>query len=131
MVEDEDESGWSKITTLDGRRGQVPASYLQINDESAEAEEEESTAEEVKSDVKRGEFVALILPYPFDFDLTIFLHLVIALYDYTSQSDEELSAIEGEYFDLTAVGMEFGEGWIECIKDGKVGLLPSTYVELC
>lgn len=35
VVEDENEEGWSKVVTLDGRRGQVPASYLQINEEEA------------------------------------------------------------------------------------------------
>lgn len=33
VVEDEDSEGWSKVVTLDGRRGQVPASYLQIDEE--------------------------------------------------------------------------------------------------
>lgn len=36
VVQDEDASGWSMITTTDGRRGLVPASYLQIDDGESE-----------------------------------------------------------------------------------------------
>lgn len=41
VVEGEDEEGWSKVRTRDGRVGLVPASYLQLGgDPSAPAEEE-------------------------------------------------------------------------------------------
>ncbi|SPO38116.1 related to BZZ1 - Myo3/5p-Bee1p-Vrp1p actin assembly complex component [Pseudozyma flocculosa] len=54
---------------------------------------------------------------------------VKALYDYAAQDGDELSLVAGEVVELTAVGLAYGDGWCQGVKNGKVGILPSNYVE--
>lgn len=41
VVEGEDDAGWCKVSTRDGRVGLVPASYLQLDGAAEEQEQEE------------------------------------------------------------------------------------------
>jgi len=142
IVEDEDEAGWRKIRTGDGRVGLVPNSYLQLGGEVAsggvggEAEEQEVGA--------RGGAGGQ----------------VTALFDYDAQGPDELSIREGETATLTVTGDNYGDGWAEvscrasghldlpspvmhtvsltdayfasrqATKDGRTGLLPLSYVRI-
>lgn len=54
---------------------------------------------------------------------------VVALYDYASTGDDELSLVEGERVELTPAGMGYGDGWAEGVKGGRKGIFPSAYVQ--
>lgn len=77
---------------------------------------------------------------------------VAVLYDYVAQTVDELSVVEGEELVLTEVGTSFGEGWaevrlfvfvfavawfvvadevVQVIKEGRVGIVPGSYVSCC
>lgn len=94
VVEDEDEAGWRKVRSGDGRVGLVPNSYLEVGgavgggDGVAEGGGE---GEEVGGEGGR----------------------VTALFDYEAQGPDELSIRVGEGAELTATGAEYGDGWAE------------------
>lgn len=96
----EDENGWISCT-IGNKKGLIPASYLQI---------EGGGNEGVVADT---------------------IHYVVALFDYVASEDseDELSISEGNVLEVTALGTDVGEGWIEVMKDGIVGIVPSSYVE--
>ncbi|BGP35818.1 Protein BZZ1 [Rhodotorula toruloides] len=106
VVEPEDENGWVKVRVpADGRVGLVPASYIQLggavgNGSAGGAVAAGGTGQRV-----------------------------CALYDYSPQTAEELALVEGEEFELTSVGMDFGEGWAEATKGGRRGIVPASYIQ--
>ncbi|GAA5908077.1 hypothetical protein JCM5296_002221 [Sporobolomyces johnsonii] len=116
VVEPEDESGWVKVRTADGRVGLVPGSYLQLGGDAGAAF--------ARADIGGGEAV--------DAGAAAGAtgQEVVALYDYTAQDADEISIREGERAELTARGMEVGEGWAEVVKDGQTGILPASYIQL-
>ncbi|GAA5902127.1 Bzz1p [Sporobolomyces salmoneus] len=108
IVEPEDDSGWTKVRTNDGREGLVPGSYLEISSSIP---------------LTRGGSTAAVGAQ----------QAVIALYDYTpvSGAPDELSLIEGERAILVGKGMEAGEGWAEVEIEGKGrGIVPASYIQL-
>ncbi|ORY56789.1 hypothetical protein BCR35DRAFT_309722 [Leucosporidium creatinivorum] len=105
VVEGEDETGWTKVRTKDGRVGLVPGSYLQLGGSL------EMAVGEAGEGAGGGQ-------------------QVMALYDYDAQSSDELSVREGEYVVLTALGLDAGDGWAEAIKEGRTGLLPVSYLQM-
>jgi hypothetical protein len=56
------------------------------------------------------------------------LKYVVALYDYTAQSDAEHSMEEGDRFVL--VKEDPGDGWAEVEKGGVTKSVPASYVQL-
>ncbi|GAA5931117.1 hypothetical protein JCM1841_000019 [Sporobolomyces salmonicolor] len=116
VVEPEDESGWVKVRTADGRVGLVPGSYLQLGGDV--------TAAFARGDIGGGEAVDACSA------AGATGQEVVALYDYTAQGADEISIREGERAELTVRGMEVGEGWAEVIKDGQTGMLPASYIQL-
>lgn len=54
------------------------------------------------------------------------LKYVEAMYEYTAQSDAELSMAEGER--LVLVKEDPGDGWVEVEKQGRTGSVPASYV---
>lgn len=56
------------------------------------------------------------------------LKYVEALYEYTAQSSEEHSMLEGERFVL--VKEDPGDGWAEIEKGGVRGSVPASYVKV-
>lgn len=56
------------------------------------------------------------------------LKYVVALYDYTAQSDVEHSMTEGERFVL--IKEDPGDGWAEVEKGGVTKSVPASYVQV-
>lgn len=99
-------SGWLRASNARGGVGLVPATYVRV-DAGAGAEDDVDEEEEEEEEAGR----------------------VRALYDYAAQEDNELSLSEGEEVRLTATGFDFGAGWCEGVRNGKVGVFPANYVE--
>ncbi|KAK4701743.1 quercetin 2,3-dioxygenase, partial [Phenoliferia sp. Uapishka_3] len=85
LVEAEDESGWCKVRTNDGRTGLVPASYLQLGGAAPAAAHEE------EQEVRGAQ--------------------ALVLYDYEAQDAGELSLTQDEY--ITVTNPNAGDGWSE------------------
>ncbi|KAL8279836.1 hypothetical protein RQP46_007686 [Phenoliferia psychrophenolica] len=51
-----------------------------------------------------------------------------ALYDYEPQTEEELELVQDEFVSVT--GSSAGDGWTEVSKDGRVGLVPTSYIQV-
>jgi formin-binding protein 1 len=60
--------------------------------------------------------------------------VVVALYPYDAQGDDELGLHAGERYELTGGehgGENYGEGWWEGINShGQHGIFPSNYVSI-
>ncbi|GAA6011050.1 hypothetical protein JCM10207_005478 [Rhodosporidiobolus poonsookiae] len=111
LLEPEDASGWLKIRVENsGAEGLVPASYVEVGDGDAGAAGGGGggTATGGGGTGQR----------------------VVALYDYAPQAPDELGLQEGEEAELTATGMGAGEGWTEITKNGQIGIVPSSYIQL-
>ncbi|KIJ62735.1 hypothetical protein HYDPIDRAFT_157678 [Hydnomerulius pinastri MD-312] len=110
VLEEDDGSGWIKITDDHGGKGLVPASYLELLDENSL-----ETSRSSESPQASGQFVRV-------------------LYEYHAQGPDELSITEGEMLELSSGsngGQNYAEGWWEGYSnDGKKGIFPSNYVEI-
>ena len=58
----------------------------------------------------------------------LFYGLVIAIYDYSADKDDELSFSENS---VIYVIRKNDDGWYEGVMDGITGLFPGNYVEPC
>lgn len=69
--------------------------------------------------------IFLLLPVPL---LTVMLcsFLVVAIYDYTKDKEDELSFQEGA---IIYVIKKNDDGWYEGVMNGVTGLFPGNYVE--
>ncbi|KIJ17907.1 hypothetical protein PAXINDRAFT_98083 [Paxillus involutus ATCC 200175] len=110
VLEEDDGSGWVKVTDNHGGKGLVPASYLEMLD--LEIPEGSGGSESPQA---AGQFVRV-------------------MYDYQAQGPDELSITEGETLELSSGlngGQNYAEGWWEGYSgDGQKGIFPSNYVEL-
>jgi len=114
VIEEDDGSGWIKVINTRGKSGLVPASYVQLKEDSGPPPIAASTRP--KTTVGSGQFVR-------------------ALYDYEAQGADELALSEGQRIELSAGpagGQNYGDGWWEGHNPstGKKGIFPSNYVEL-
>ncbi|KIK97074.1 hypothetical protein PAXRUDRAFT_256847 [Paxillus rubicundulus Ve08.2h10] len=110
VLEEDDGSGWVKVTDGHGGTGLVPASYLEMLDlEMPEGPGSSESSQGV------GQFVRV-------------------MYDYQAQGPDELSITEGETLELSSGlngGQNYAEGWWEGYSgDGQKGIFPSNYVDL-
>lgn len=73
----------------------------------------------------QGRLIILLLPVPL---LTVMLcsFLVVAIYDYTKDKEDELSFQEGA---IIYVIKKNDDGWYEGVMNGVTGLFPGNYVE--
>lgn len=62
------------------------------------------------------------------FGIFILLLLVVAIYDYYADKDDELSFQESS---VIYVLKKNDDGWWEGVMDGITGLFPGNYVEPC
>ncbi|KAG9315611.1 hypothetical protein JVU11DRAFT_3253 [Chiua virens] len=110
VLEEDDGSGWVKVTDDCGGKGLIPASYL------------ETTA------------VKLLEPSGSSEESRVFGQYVRVIYDYEAQGPDELSIKEGELLELSSGpygGQNRADGWWEGYSnDGRKGIFPSNYVEL-
>ncbi|TFY80912.1 hypothetical protein EWM64_g3101 [Hericium alpestre] len=107
VIEEDDGSGWVKVSDNSGGKGLVPASYVQVTDASAPP----SRA-------------------PVPMLQQALTERVRGLYDYQAQGPDELDVREGDIIELTDGGRNYAEGWWEGIDPrGKRGIFPSNYVE--
>lgn len=107
LLEVDDGSGWIKVSDRHGRKGLIPATYVELS-ETEKADEVSQIPE------SSGAFVHV-------------------LYSYESNGPDELSITEGERIQLTTGpegGQNYADGWWEAVKDGRKGIFPSNYVEL-
>ncbi|KAI0061488.1 hypothetical protein BV25DRAFT_1805486 [Artomyces pyxidatus] len=117
IVEEDDGSGWVKVSDNRGGKGLVPASYIDYT--GAEAS---SSSSQALSGVQapRGRHPEGSGKY------------VRALFEYKSQGPDELDVTDGETIELTngaAGGQNYAEGWWEGIDaSGRKGIFPSNYV---
>ncbi|KAJ8593663.1 hypothetical protein M405DRAFT_579416 [Rhizopogon salebrosus TDB-379] len=109
VLEEDDGSGWVKVTDSDSNQGLIPASYL----DDASGGLFESTEQNFQQ--ASGMYVR-------------------ALYDYPAQGPDELTINEGDFVELSSGengGQNYADGWWEGFStDGKKGIFPSNYVEL-
>lgn len=109
IVESDDGSGWI-LARVGTREGLVPAAYVEILSDAPKKgppvapRRGGKKAEEPKKKYLR------------------------ALYDYDAGSELELSVREGDV--LVVVSEDKGDGWTEVEVKGKVGSVPSNYVEV-
>jgi formin-binding protein 1 len=139
VLEEDDGSGWIKISKNSTEKsGLVPASYLKLDaDEDSEEELEPDLAipVPVTSHVQRsGKFGEYQVPWICEVGWLMKIIVVVALYPYDAQGDDELGLHAGERYELTSGehgGENYGEGWWEGINSyGKHGIFPSNYVSI-
>lgn len=58
------------------------------------------------------------------------LHVVVALYSFQSQNDEELSFEKDEYLDIVEKPINDPDWWRACNQNGELGLVPKNYIQL-
>lgn len=120
IEEDNDSSGWVKARDEHGAEGLVPASYLTITAPPAASASRPSAGRRAPPPRPAAGGAGSVQGVG---------RFVRALYDYAAQEDNELTLSEGEEVELTSTGYDFGAGWCEGVKAGKVGVFPANYVE--
>ncbi|KAI0084817.1 hypothetical protein BDY19DRAFT_1043519 [Irpex rosettiformis] len=110
VLEEDDGSGWVKVLDNSGKKGLVPASYVDLQGPAPSIRESTPQGSEVLQAV--GEFVR-------------------AVYDYEAQGPGELGLQEGQLIRLTdgaSGGRNYADGWWEGVGEaGKQGIFPSNY----
>ncbi|KAI8633784.1 hypothetical protein F5Y19DRAFT_489232 [Xylariaceae sp. FL1651] len=135
IVEPDDGSGWVKVRA-GYKEGLVPGTYLEIfaapivpQDTGSSQNRPGSTYSNSGSSIgtaapavkKKGPAVAPRRGAKK-------LKYVIAMYDYTAQSDAEHNMTEGERFVL--IKDDPGDGWVEVEKGGATRSVPASYVQV-
>uniref|UniRef100_A0A0W0G7Q7 Uncharacterized protein n=1 Tax=Moniliophthora roreri TaxID=221103 RepID=A0A0W0G7Q7_MONRR len=107
VLEPDDGSGWVKVADGRGAKGLVPASYLEL--------EEETESSPTVSAAQLGTGLK-------------------AIYHYAPGGPDEIGLQEGELIELSSGptgGQNYGEGWWEGFdSQGRKGIFPSNYVEV-
>ena len=110
VIEPDDGSGWI-LAKVGGNEGLVPASYVEMR--TSEVPKKGPPVAPRRGAKKTEESKKTYLR---------------AMYDYDASSKLELSIHEGDM--LVLVGEDKGDGWTEVEMKGKVGSVPSNYVEV-
>jgi formin-binding protein 1 len=109
IVEPDDGSGWI-LARVGKREGLVPASYVEVVSEAPKKGPPVAPRRGgKKADEPKKKYVR-------------------ALYDYDGASELELSIREGDV--VVVVSEDKGDGWTEVELKGKIGSVPSNYVEV-
>ncbi|KAI5860113.1 FCH-domain-containing protein [Durotheca rogersii] len=134
ILEPDDGSGWVKVRA-GYKEGLVPATYVEITTEPIAPQDTGSSLNNRPASTysnsgssigasgakKKGPAVAPRRGAKK-------LRYVVALYDYTAQSDTEHSIREGERFVL--IKEDPGDGWAEVEKGGATKSVPASYVQI-
>ncbi|KAI1258622.1 hypothetical protein F5Y18DRAFT_341619 [Xylariaceae sp. FL1019] len=135
VVDADDGSGWIKVRA-GYKEGIVPASYLEITAAPIVPQDTGSTANRPGSTYSNsGSSIGTAAPTVKKKGPAVAprrgakkLKYVVALYDYTAQSDTEHNMTEGERFVL--IKEDLGDGWAEVEKGGSTRSVPASYVEI-
>lgn len=108
VLEEDDGSGWTYVSSSQGLEGLVPTSYLKIEKQQTRPAQQKKQPPKVvprknSKLVKRMEI----------------------LYDYEAQGDDELSLNKGDM--VVVLHEDDGSGWTEGEIDGYTGLFPTSY----
>jgi hypothetical protein len=126
VLEDDDGSGWIKVDDGAGGKGLVPASYVNLSEDtpapaptSAKAKSPHGSGQYGPCDACSGAQFLTIGP-------------VRGLYDYTAQGPDEMNLEVGQMIELSVGpngGQNYATGWWEGVSSsGKKGIFPSNYV---
>ncbi|KAI0669220.1 hypothetical protein C8Q78DRAFT_1042286 [Trametes maxima] len=114
VLEEDDGSGWVKVSDDSGGKGLVPASYIELFDASPAPNSSTSSLGSGAHQAMGGEYVR-------------------GIYAYKAQGPDEIDVEEGEVIRLTdgpTGGRNYADGWWEGVDaSGKKGIFPSNYVE--
>lgn len=114
ILEEDDGSGWVKVSDGSGGKGLVPASYVEPLP-SPDAAIQPPSLISASRPQGSGQYVRGVYPYQ-------------------AQGPDEISVPEGGVLELTggaAGGMNYADGWWEGVDaTGKKGIFPSNYVQL-
>ncbi|GBE83192.1 hypothetical protein SCP_0502390 [Sparassis crispa] len=114
VLEEDDGSGWVKVSDNSGGKGLVPASYLELEDGASAPAKMKISVPTSMPQQGSGKYVR-------------------GIYAYEAQGPDELDVEEGGLIELTGGptgGTDYGDGWWEGIDaSGKKGIFPSNYVE--
>ncbi|KAI1442910.1 FCH-domain-containing protein [Annulohypoxylon stygium] len=134
VLEPDDGSGWVKVRA-GYKEGIVPASYLEIFPKAIIPQDTGSSLNERPASTysNSGSSIGTAGPTVKKKGPAVAprrgakkLKYVIAMYDYTAQSDAEHSMSEGERFVL--IKEDPGDGWAEVEKGGATKSVPASYV---
>ncbi|KAI3616200.1 hypothetical protein WG66_014005 [Moniliophthora roreri] len=116
VLEPDDGSGWVKVADGRGAKGLVPASYLELEEET------ESSPTVSAAQLGTGRYGKHQLSS------------LAAIYHYAPGGPDEIGLQEGELIELSSGptgGQNYGEGWWEGFdSQGRKGIFPSNYVEV-
>ncbi|KAI0141697.1 hypothetical protein GGR57DRAFT_486926 [Xylariaceae sp. FL1272] len=135
VIDADDGTGWIKIRA-GYKEGIVPASYLEIMAAPIVPQDTGSTTNRPGSTYSNsGSSIGTAAPAVKKKGPAVAprrgakkLKYVVALYDYTAQSDTEHNMTEGERFVL--IKEDPGDGWAEVEKGGSTRSVPASYVEI-
>ncbi|KAI0896530.1 FCH-domain-containing protein [Annulohypoxylon nitens] len=134
VLEPDDGSGWVKVRA-GYKEGIVPASYLEIFPKAIIPQDTGSSLNERPASTysNSGSSIGTAGPTVKKKGPAVAprrgakkLKYVVAMYDYTAQSDAEHSMTEGERFVL--IKEDPGDGWAEVEKGGATKSVPASYV---
>ncbi|XDG03971.1 hypothetical protein ABKA04_003586 [Annulohypoxylon sp. FPYF3050] len=134
VLEPDDGSGWVKVRA-GYKEGIVPASYLEIFPKAIVPQDTGSSLNERPASTysNSGSSIGTAGPTVKKKGPAVAprrgakkLKYVVAMYDYTAQSDAEHSMTEGERFVL--IKEDPGDGWAEVEKGGATKSVPASYV---
>ncbi|CAJ2502474.1 Uu.00g098680.m01.CDS01 [Anthostomella pinea] len=136
IVEPDDGSGWIKIRA-GYKEGIVPASYVEVSAAPIMPQSTGSTLNTRPASTYSNSGSSMGAPGPHVKKKgpavaprrgAKKLKYVVAMYDYTAQSDTEHNMTEGERFVL--IKEDPGDGWAEVEKGGAIKSVPASYVQV-
>ncbi|KAI1501957.1 hypothetical protein F5X99DRAFT_380984 [Biscogniauxia marginata] len=136
ILEPDDGSGWIKVRA-GYKEGIVPASYVEVSAAPIAAQHSGSSIQNRPASTysNSGSSVGTAAPTVKKKGPAVAprrgakkLKYVVALYDYTAQTDAEHNMSEGERFVL--IKDDPGDGWAEVEKGGVTKSVPASYVQV-
>lgn len=108
-------NGWTKVSNSSYETGIVPTNYLQIKSGAPPPPLSRRPASSAASSSSN------LVGSPHG--------TVTAAFAYSAGSPQELTIAKGDVLELTAKGSSYASGWTEVMKDGRRGIVPTSYVK--